>query len=174
VATSRDRQQATKGGGLQAARVRPGRDRKGKWRKGKPRRHGGKPLVEIDALKLQECVKLGLSLESTAALMDISRDTLYEVLERDPAARKARELGEAQRNEWLLAAMAKNAAEGNAGVQVWLSKQWLGHVDRKSIEVSGPDGAAVPVSGELGLSKLEERLEQLISRRERQTRRAPV
>jgi hypothetical protein len=109
--------------------------------------------------------------------MEIGTRTLWRHLETNPKLAAARELGIAKRNQNLLACMQKAAQEGNAAICIFLSQQWLGMVNRKAIEHSGPGGGPVPVAGELGAATLEERLAQLIARRERRergTREAPV
>jgi hypothetical protein len=130
----------------------------------------GKPPVEIDPAKFGELLEFGLTLENVATLCGVHRDTLYAALERDEELRAARDRALATRNQNLLACMWQGAREGNAALCIFLSKQWLGFTDRKAIEVSGPEGGPLPISGDLGVAKLEERLAALIARRERRER----
>ena len=62
--------------------------------------------------------------------------------------------------------MMRSALGGNATMQIWLSKQWLGMRDVRAVELTGSDGAPLELNTELRPILEEKLAEFLRSRRQ--------
>ena len=107
-----------------------------------PKRGRGRPQAEIDLAELKRLCKLQCTLEEIAAFFEVTKQTIINYRKR-PEFREVMENGRLQGLVSLRRAQFTNALKGNATMQVWLGKQWLGQKDRIASELSGPDGASL-------------------------------
>lgn len=107
----------------------------------------GRPRVLIDLDQAKLAAKIQCTDAELAAVLDVSLKTVRRRLKDDDDFREMVERG---RNEGLVSlrrSMFRLADEGNPTMLIWLSKQHLGMRDpMRSVEVSGPGGAAVPLT----------------------------
>ncbi len=97
-------------------------------------RKAGRPRAEIDGDLVERLASIMCTEEEIAQIVGVDRSTINRHF--------AQAIKEAQsKGKWSLRrAQWKSAVEdGNATMQIWLGKQWLGQTDRH--EVGGSDDA---------------------------------
>jgi len=106
-----------------------------------------RPRLVIDLEKAKLFAKLQCTDTEMAAGLDVTVKTLRRRLKDNDEFREMVEQGRAEGLVSLRRSMFQTALGGNATMQIWLSKQHLGMRDpMRSVEVSGPGGAAVPLT----------------------------
>lgn len=93
----------------------------------RPKRRAGRPKKEIVLTPeqlIEDMAKIGCTAEEIATVTGIARSTVYERFS------DALEKGRAAGKESLRRAQFKTAIGGNAVMQIWLGKQYLGQTDK--------------------------------------------
>lgn len=114
---------------------------------------GGAPRIQFDLEEIGKLAALHCTDEEIAAFVGCSVDTIMRRRKDTPEFCEVLEKGKAQGRISLRRAMFRNAESGNATMQIWLSKNWLGYQDMPPIEdkrdhalvLSAPDGQLVRV-----------------------------
>jgi|RhiMethySRZTD1v2_1073278.scaffolds.fasta_scaffold2325415_1 hypothetical protein len=88
-------------------------------------------IEQLRALGSIQCTQ-----EEAAAVLRVSRATLYRFFVAYPEAVEAFEEGKEEGRASLRRAQFKSALAGNAAMQIWLGKQLLGQRDKHDIDVS--------------------------------------
>lgn len=122
---------------------------------------GRRPKVVFDTDDLFKLAQVGCTIEDIAALLKVSKQTLYTHMAEDPKVNDAVELGRATMRRNVRIAQVRNATGGNATMQIWLGKQILGQRDVRAVEVTGPDGGPLELQADLR-PVLEEKLAAFI------------
>lgn len=109
--------------------------------KAKPHeKRGPKPKLLATEQTLDQIRALGklqCSMEEAASVLRVSRRTLFNFFDECEDAREAYDDGKLEglvslrRKQFLL-------ADKNAGMAIWLGKQYLGQTDLKQVEIGGP------------------------------------
>ncbi len=100
----------------------------------------GRPLALVDESQVITLAKINCTYEEIAAVVGCSTDTLKRRFA--DLIEKGREEGKASLRRIQFA----TALKGNATMQIWLGKQYLGQKDRQTQELSGLDGAPIAVN----------------------------
>ena len=116
--------------------------------KPKKKNKGGRPKVVIDYSMLDKYCAIQCTGEECAALLDMSYDSLDRCLKRDKKGgfaeyfRKKSVFGKAS----LRRTQFTTAEGGNATMQIWLGKQWLGQREPEKTEPDEDTGQKIDVT----------------------------
>ena len=100
--------------------------------KGKP----GPAILEVNEDLLLELGKIQCTYDEIAAVLGISRRTLYTRLEEKPELRTIIEKARDEGRSSLRRAQWKSALSGNTTMQIWLGKQHLGQKDQGALDLT--------------------------------------
>lgn len=100
---------------------------------------GGRPRVEIDMKMLANLCRIQATAEECAGVLDCSVDTIDRRLKEEGHGGFADffEKHSAEGRASLRRQQFKTAEAGNATMQIWLGKQWLGQTDKVVNEHTG-------------------------------------
>lgn len=102
---------------------------------------GGRPEVEIDIEAVKRSAGIGCTIEEIAAVLGVSRATMYNHMNKYPEIQEAIDSGRENGKATLRRFQWHGAESGNATMLVWLGKQLLGQRDKIDTAVEG----AVPI-----------------------------
>jgi hypothetical protein len=108
-----------------------------------PKDPGGRPRAVIDLLAVERAASIGCPNDDIAAIVGVSRRTLYEHMESDPAVVEAIERGRSngrasvRRMQWM------KAEAGSDTMLIWVGKVLCGQKDTSSIALTGANGGPV-------------------------------
>ena len=99
----------------------------------KTKHAGGRPRKIIDLKQVAKLAKICCTVEEIANILDLSKSTLDHNEEFLQVYKKNIDNGKMS----LRRAQMELALKGNATMQIWLGKQYLGQKDKQEIEHSG-------------------------------------
>jgi hypothetical protein len=108
-----------------------------------PKKPEGRPPAVIDLLAAERAASIGCPNDDIAALLGVSRATLYNHMESDPAVVEAIERGRSngrasvRRMQWM------KAEAGSDTMLIWLGKVLCGQKETSSVTLTGPNGGPV-------------------------------
>ena len=110
-----------------------------------PKDVGGRPQAVIDLLTVERAASIGCPVEDIAALLGVSRATLYNHMERDPAVAEAIERGRGTGRASLRRLQWDKAQTGDTAMLIWLGKILCGQRDTSVVVVTSPNGGPAQV-----------------------------
>jgi hypothetical protein len=119
---------------------------------------GGRPCAEIDLETVRNSAKIGCTVNEIAAVLGVSRSTMFKYMALDPniqiAIDEGRDMGcgTLRRFQW------HKAEAGSDTMLIWLGKQMLGQKDKS--EFTGADDGPLRVIVELVGDAAPQRVEQ--------------
>ena len=108
------------------------------YHSGKP---AGAPRKEIDLIAVERAAGIGCQNDEIAAILGISKQTLYTHIGHTPAVQEAIDRGRAKGRGTLRRLQWQRAQGGSDTMCIWLGKQMLGQRDRH--ELGGEDGGPI-------------------------------
>jgi hypothetical protein len=108
-----------------------------------PKHVGGRPQAVIDLLTVERAASIGCPVEDIAALLGVSRATLYNHMERDPAVAEAIERGRGTGRASLRRLQWDKAQTGDTSMLIWLGKVMCGQRETSVVAMTGPNGGPV-------------------------------
>ena len=100
-----------------------------------PQKHaGGRPQLDIDIAAVERAATIGCTRQEIAAVIGVSRATLYNHMATDPLIAEAIERGADKGKATLRRLQWKGAHDGNPTMLIWLGKQLLGQRDQHQID----------------------------------------
>ena len=115
---------------------------------------GGRPKIEINYSLVEKLAHIQCTQEEIAEVLGVSTRTLLRNKEFCHIYKKGLESGKSS----LRRLQFKSAEAGNATMQIWLGKQYLGQKDKQEHEHTGKGGKAI----EIDISNLStERLKEI-------------
>jgi hypothetical protein len=108
-----------------------------------PKDVGGRPQAVIDLLTVERAASIGCPVEDIAALLGVSRATLYNHMERDPAVAEAIERGRGTGRASLRRLQWDKAQTGDTSMLIWLGKVMCGQKDTSAVVLTGPNNGPV-------------------------------
>lgn len=97
------------------------------------RRKTGRPRLEFDLRQVEQLGAIMCTDEEIAGVLGCNVDTIRE-RKKEPEFSGALEKGRATGKASLRRIQWNTAKGGNATMQIWLGKQWLGQRDRQDVE----------------------------------------
>jgi hypothetical protein len=102
------------------------------------KRPNGRPRAEIDLDMVRNAAGIGCTVNEIAAVLGVTRSTLYKYMALNPAVQDAIDEGRDKGAATLRRQQWHKAHAGSDTMLIWLGKQMLGQRDRS--EVTGADG----------------------------------
>lgn len=129
---------------------------------------GGRPAIEWTeqaAADVHKMARAGNTVGDMAAILEVSKRSLENALQKNPDISEAYRRGCAERRDVLRTAQLRLALRGNATMLIWLGKQDLGQREPpRMVEVSGAGGEPIEIEGDLSAVLKQRVLEFLRSR----------
>jgi hypothetical protein len=115
---------------------------------------GNPPHERTDAMAdlIMKCRRANCTVDETAAMVGVSKDTLYEHY------RGELELSKKLINVEVVDSLISNALGGNVAAQIWWTKVQMGWTEKVVHEHSGADGGPIITEQQQQTSAVEERL----------------
>jgi hypothetical protein len=109
----------------------------------------GRKKIEIDYEKAEKLASIMCTQSEIASVLGVS----LALLEHDPEFLRIHKKGMEHGKASVRRMQFQAANGGNATMQIWLGKQYLGQRDKQDTEITGKDGAPVCVAHEYRLVK---------------------
>lgn len=121
-------------------------------RQPKPKAKIGRPPKIVDDERtlqtLAGLARIQCTTKEGAAVLGVSEPTFIDFLKRSAKARETWDNNQQSGRASLRRMQFKTAESGNATMQIWLGKQFLGQRDKSETELTGKDGGPVSMTGD--------------------------
>ena len=107
-----------------------------------PKNPEGRPPAVIDLLTVERAASIGCTVEDIAALLGLSRKTIYNHMEQDPELAEAMDRGRGLGRASLRRMQWEKAEIGDT-MLIWLGKVLCGQRDSSAVVVTGANGGPV-------------------------------
>jgi hypothetical protein len=108
-----------------------------------PKNPEGRPPAVIDLLTVERAASIGCTVEDIAALLGLSRKTIYNHMEQDPELAEAMDRGRGMGRASLRRMQWEKASTGDTSMLIWLGKILCGQRDTSVVAVTGANGGPV-------------------------------
>ncbi len=108
-----------------------------------PKNPEGRPPAVIDLLTVERAASIGCTVEDIAALLGLSRKTIYNHMEQDPELAEAMDRGRGLGRASLRRMQWEKAEIGDTSMLIWLGKVLCGQRDSSVVAVTGANGGPV-------------------------------
>ena len=108
-----------------------------------PKNPEGRPPAVIDLLTVERAASIGCTVEDIAALLGLSRKTIYNHMEQDPELAEAMDRGRGMGRASLRRMQWEKAEVGDTSMLIWLGKVLCGQRDSSVVAVTGANGGPV-------------------------------
>jgi hypothetical protein len=105
-----------------------------------PKNPEGRPPAVIDLLTVERAASIGCTVEDIAALLGLSRKTIYNHMEQDPELAEAMDRGRGMGRASLRRMQWEKAEAGSDTMLIWLGKVFCGQKDTSVVALTGPAG----------------------------------
>ena len=108
----------------------------------------GRPKIAIDYEKAEKLAQILCTQSEIASVLGVS----LGLLEHDPEFLRIHKKGMEHGKASVRRMQFQAANGGNATMQIWLGKQYLGQRDKQDTEITGKDGAPIKTETTLNLA----------------------
>jgi predicted DNA-binding transcriptional regulator AlpA len=108
-----------------------------------PKNPEGRPPAVIDLLTVERAASIGCTVEDIAALLGLSRKTIYNHMEQDPELAEAMDRGRGMGRASLRRMQWEKAEVGDTSMLIWLGKVLCGQKDTSAVVLTGPNNGPV-------------------------------
>ena len=102
----------------------------------------GRKKIAIDYEKAEKLASIMCTQSEIASVLGVS----LGVLEHDPEFQRIHKKGMEHGKASVRRMQFQAANGGNATMQIWLGKQYLGQRDKQDTEITGKDGGPIPIA----------------------------